>query len=275
MGPWQLALLALAGAVAGFLNVLAGGGSLLTLPAMIFLGLPPSTANGTNRIAILAQNGAAVWGFRRRGFSDFGLSLRLSLCGIPGALAGAFVAVRISDAWFQRLLAFVMIGVLLTVLWPKRKAGGRPETTSRHPAGRAGSAAGARSVGAGAGPEAARSPERTVWAYVAMVGIGFYVGFIQAGVGFILMAVLHTLLRLDLVRVNMHKVFLVGIFTLPAFAVFIGKGEVAWLPGIVLAAGNAAGGWLGSKVAVERGERVIRIVFAATVLATAAKLLVP
>lgn len=269
MSLWQLALLALAGAVAGFLNVLAGGGSLLTLPAMIFLGLPPSTANGTNRIAILAQNGAAVWGFRRRGFSDFALSLRLSLCGIPGALAGAFVAVKISDAWFQRLLAFIMIGVLLTVLWPKGKRGRQ----RKDPAGR--SAPGGVAAGDAATSEAEGSRLRRVWAYVAMVGIGFYVGFIQAGVGFILMAVLHTLLRLDLVRVNMHKVFLVGIFTLPAFAVFIAKGEVAWLPGIVLAAGNAAGGWLGSKVAVERGERVIRIVFAATVLATAVKLMLP
>ena len=170
-------------------------------------------------------------------------------------MAGAFAAVKISDAWFQRLLAFIMIGVLVTVLWPKRKAT-RPN--------------GAR-PGPGTGEE--RSRAGTIWSYVAMIGIGFYVGFIQAGVGFILMAVLHTLMRLDLVRVNMHKVFLVGIFTLPAFAVFIAKGEVAWLPGIVLAAGNAAGGWLGSKVAVERGERVIRAVFAVTVLATAIKLL--
>ena len=255
MNLWQLALLAGAGLVAGCLNVLAGGGSLLTLPAMIFLGLPPSTAHGTHRIALLAQNAAAVSGFRRRGFSDFKLSLRLSLCGIPGAVAGAFAAVKISDAWFQRLLAFIMIGVLVTVLWPKRKAT-RPN--------------GAR-PGPGTGEE--RSRAGTIWSYVAMIGIGFYVGFIQAGVGFILMAVLHTLMRLDLVRVNMHKVFLVGIFTLPAFAVFIAKGEVAWLPGIVLAAGNAAGGWLGSKVAVERGERVIRAVFAVTVLATAIKLL--
>lgn len=272
MSLWQLALLALAGGVAGFLNVLAGGGSLLTLPAMIFLGLPPSTANGTNRIAILAQNGAAVWGFRRRGFSDFALSLRLSLCGIPGALAGAFVAVRISDAWFQRLLAFIMIGVLLTVLWPKGKRGRQRKNPARRSA--PGGGAVGETVG-GAAREAEGSRLRRVWAYVAMVGIGFYVGFIQAGVGFILMAVLHTLLRLDLVRVNMHKVFLVGIFTLPAFAIFVAKGEVAWLPGIVLAAGNAAGGWLGSKVAVERGERVIRIVFAVTVLATAVKLLLP
>lgn len=301
MAEWQLGLLALVGIVAGFLNVLAGGGSLLTLPAMIFLGLPPATANGTNRIAILAQNGAAVAGFRRHGFSDFPLSLRLSAFGAPGAVAGAVVAVRLDPAWFQRLLAVIMIGVLATILWPKRRPAGSGAPAGRDGTGGSGGSArsgapdgsggpagsgGSTGSAGSSGESGARQPAvaatrggsrpgtaRTAWAYAAMVGAGFYVGFIQAGVGFILMAVLHSLLRLDLVRVNMHKVFIVGLFTLPAFVVFIAEGQIEWTAGVLLAAGNAFGGWIGSRVAVERGERVIRLVFGVTVLATAVKLL--
>jgi uncharacterized membrane protein YfcA len=87
------------------------------------------------------------------------------------------------------------------------------------------------------------------------------------------MAVLHTLLRLDLVRVNMHKVFVVGVYTIPALLVFALKEAVVWPAAGVLAVANAAGGWVGAHVAVTRGERVIRIVFAAAVLAMAARLL--
>lgn len=287
---WQLALLLGVGCVAGFLNVLAGGGSLLTLPAMIFLGLPPSTANGTNRIAILAQNVAAVAGFRKKGFSDFPLSLRLAAFGVPGAVAGAIVAIRIDPDWFKRLLALIMIAVLVTVLWPRKRPG---KPAARDAAGAdAGSfvdaAARARDIAAasapeaaavdapvvGAGPSSGDDPSRAIWADIWMLAIGFYIGFIQAGVGFIIMAVLQLCLRLDLVRVNMHKVFLVGLLTVPAFVVFLAKGEIAWLAGVALAAGNAAGGWIGSHVAVRRGEKVIKIVFALAVIATAVKLLV-
>ncbi len=75
MEIWQYVFLACLGVIAGTLNVLAGGGSLLTLPALVFLGLDGPVANGTNRVAILAQNATAIGGFRARGFSDFRLSL--------------------------------------------------------------------------------------------------------------------------------------------------------------------------------------------------------
>jgi hypothetical protein len=107
-----------------------------------------------------------------------------------------------------------------------------------------------------------------------MVFVGFYGGFIQAGVGFILMAVLYDLLQLDLVRVNMHKVFIVGVYMVPSLLVFALSGEVDWLAGSLLAAGNAAGAWAGSNVAVKGGDKVIRIVFAIAVVAMAVKLAV-
>ena len=92
---WQAGLLTAIGVVAGFLNVMAGGGSLLTVPAMVFMGVPGPVANGTNRIAILAQNITAITTFFSKGFSDFRLSLSLAACAIPGAIAGALLGVRL------------------------------------------------------------------------------------------------------------------------------------------------------------------------------------
>lgn len=203
MVMWQYAMLAGLGLLAGFLNVMAGGGSLITMPVMIFLGMPPAMANGTNRVALLAQNVSAVTGFRRKGFSDFKLSLALALCTLPGAVLGAFAAVKIDPLWFKRLLALVMVGALVEIL--RGKSGMRGKR--------------------------AEGKVRRLPAYLGMAAVGFYGGFIQAGVGFILMALLHGLLRLDLVRVNMHKVFIVGVYMVPSLLVFALTGQVDWLAG--------------------------------------------
>ena len=105
-----------------------------------------------------------------------------------------------------------------------------------------------------------------------MVGTGFYGGFIQAGVGFILMAVLHGVLGLDLVRVNMHKVFIVGLYTLAALLIFAIKGQVLWSAGLVLAVGNALGGWIATRLALKKGEGLIRWILYVTLLVMAIKL---
>ncbi len=235
-------MLVAVGLVAGFINVMAGGGSLLTMPAMIFMGMSPATANGTNRIALLAQNITSVSEFRRKGMADVRLSLTLGLCTLPGAVLGAFAAVRIDPLWFKRLLAAVMIGVLVLTLKNSKPATG----------------------GGAAHPR---------WAHVGMIGVGFYGGFIQAGVGFIFMALVRGLLHLDLVRTNMHKVFVIGMYMVPSLLVFVATGQVRWLAGAALAVGNSLGGWLGTRFQISRGEGVVRIVFAVAVVAMAVKLL--
>ena len=98
------------GLVAGVINVMAGGGSSLTLPALIFLGLDGAAANGTNRVGILIQSLFATLSFRKEKITGLNLSLRLAALTIPGAVLGAAVAVRISDAWFERILGRIMIG---------------------------------------------------------------------------------------------------------------------------------------------------------------------
>lgn len=248
MDLWQLILLAIIGCLTGFINVMAGGGSLLTMPVMVFMGMSGPLANGTNRVAILAQNVTAVSGFFRQGFSDFKLSLSLSLCALPGAVIGAYFGTKLQGLWFNRVLAGVMIVVMILMSVKKHRPA---SVTTTGPLER----------------------KRLIAAHILMAVAGFYGGFIQAGVGFILMAILHRVLGLDLVRVNMHKVFIVGVYTIFALAVFAVRGNVAWVPGISLAAGNAIGGWVGSHIAVKKGERLIRIIFNAALVVLAIKLL--
>ena len=244
MDWWQLLILAGVGLVAGMLNVLAAGGSLLTLPVMILLGLPPALANGTNRVAILVQNVTAVARFRRSGRDDLRLSLTLGLCALPGAVIGAATAVVVDPLLFKRILVAVLLGSLLLVV------------TGRHTTD----------------PSSLR--RRPVAAHLAMVAAGFYGGFIQAGVGFLLIAIVNRLLALDLVRVTMHKVAIIGLYTVPALLVFALNGEVSWLAGAALAAGNASGAALASGLALRRGEGLIRAVFVAAVVVMCIKLLV-
>lgn len=257
---WHYFLLAGLGVVAGTLNVLAGGGSLLTLPAMVFLGLDGAVANGTNRVAILAQNVTAVGGFRSLGFSDMKLSFSLALAALPGGICGALLGTMVRGELFNKVLGGVLIGVLLLMAvqqWRKRESGrAEPGETPKS---------------AGPGP----SRRQLVLGHLAMVAVGFYGGFIQAGVGFLLMAALHRVLGLDLVRVNMHKVFIVGFFTLAALIIFASRGQVLWIPGLALAVGNSLGGWIGSQLSVLKGENWIRTTLYVALFLMALKLLWP
>ena len=247
---WQYALLCSVGTFAGFINVMAGGGSLLTLPLMVFLGLPGPVANGTNRVAITIQNISAVIGFKAKGYANFKLSLSLALCTLPGAVLGALAATRLEGVWFNRVLAGVMIMVLLLMLSKKRKPKGSPEA-----------------------PTESSSIRHVPLGHLLMVGVGFYGGFIQAGVGFILMAVLHRVMGMDLIRVNMHKVFIVLVFTLTAMITFALKGQIFWAAGLVLAVGNATGAWIATHFAVKKGEKAIRVILYVAISVMALRLL--
>lgn len=245
MDWWYFPLLAVTGIVVGFLNVMAGGGSLISLPILIFLGLDPAMANGTNRVAILVQNITAVSSFRKQGYSAIRQSLGLALCTVPGAVAGALAAVVIDPILFKRLLGAVLVVAVILILRQKSESSDE----------RAGAS-------------------RPVLAHFAMVGVGFWGGFMQAGVGFLIMPILYQLMKLDLVRVNMHKVFIVGVFTVPALLVFAYSDNVWWLGGLALAVGNASGAWIATRVTVTHGDAAIRTIFIAAVIAMALKLFI-
>lgn len=236
MEVWQLLLLGVAGALAGWINVLAGGGSLLTVPIMLFMGIPGSVANGTNRVGILIQNIAACSTFFHRGYPDWRLGLSLAIATLPGALVGALLGTQLSGVWFERILAAVMVAVLILMMKAPEP---HTEQAESQPLSR----------------------QRLILGHIAMLGVGFWGGIIQVGVGFILMPVLHRIMGFDLVRVNQHKVFIVLIYSALALWIFVSSGQVLWLVGLSLAAGNFLGGWLGAHMTLTRGETLIRRVF--------------
>ena len=232
------------GIISGFMNVVAGGGSSLTLPALIFLGLDSTIANGTNRIAVIMQNVSAIYAFKREKYEQFGLSMKLSLMTLPGTIAGAIFALSIADELFQKILGIIMIGVIISMIIPNPKK------------------------------QSTESSEKIPWTvHLSMFGIGFYGGFIQVGIGFMIMAALQYLMNLNLVIVNMHKVFIVLILTIPAFIVFQISGNINWQLGISLAAGNAFGGWWAAKLSIKKGESFIKTILIIAVFIMALKLL--
>lgn len=241
---YEILILFGVGLAAGVINVMAGGGSSLTLPALIFIGLDSAAANGTNRIGILIQSIFATLSFRREKITGLKLSLRLGLLTFPGVVLGALVAVKISDVWFERILGLVIIGVVVSMLVPRVKDGVTTE-----------------------------EGRKTWLVYPAMFAVGFYGGFIQVGVGFLIMAALYHLLKINLVFVNMHKVFITLIFTIPALLIFMWTGNVDWILGLTLAAGNALGAWWAARLSVRGGERVIRYVMVVAIFIIALKLL--
>src|SRR5512133_3415219 len=241
--PLMLLLFAV-GVVAGILNVMAGGGSAITLPMLIFLGLDSPLANGTNRLAVFIQCIATVISFRRENYSDLKTSMRLAACALPGAVLGAIAAVRMDSLVFQKVLGIFILVMVGTVLIPKSAKSGL----------QTGETSGGWLI------------------YPVMLGIGFIGGLHQVGIGFFMIAALRHLMNMDLVRINMHKAAVFFIYSLPAMAVFAATGNIDWTLGLILAAGNALGGWWAAKLSVRRGERLIRIVMVIAMVIMAVKL---
>ncbi len=245
---WQIPALMLVGVIAGFLNVLAGGGSLLTLPLLIFFGLPAATANGTNRVAIFCQNIFAITGFKRQGVFPIRLALLCMPPALLGSYLGANMAINVDEMLFRRLLAMIMVGVLLFMVFDPMKrfrSQERPMT-----------------------------PMRTVVLIVSFFGVGVYGGFVQAGVGFLIITAL-LVHGLDLVRINAVKVLVIFAFTAVALGVFIVHGQVDYVLGLSLAVGNSLGGWIATHYAVKKGHDWIKRFVIVTVLVFALRLLLP
>ena len=245
---FKLFLLSLVGFSAGFINIFAGGGSTLTLPALIFAGLDPATANGTNRIALLLQNISAASSFHQQKITGFKRAALFALFTLPGAVAGAFFSVHIPDLWFQRILAVVMMAVIITFFINPEYGKFSANDESAHPG---------------------------KLYYVSLLAIGFYGGFIQVGVGFILMAVLYNFLHTSLIRVNFYKIIIVFFYTLPALGVFILNDKINWPAGIAMAAGNVLGAWTAARVHVKKGDVWVRYILAVAILLMAIKLFWP
>jgi len=240
-------LLFLIGLIAGTLNVIAGGGSLLSLPVMIFLGLPPTVANGTNRVAILIQNIGASWSFHRRGL----VSREWLLLAIPpavlGAVAGTVAAVQIGENQFQRVLAVILVAAAAWQIWNPVKL--QPEGNAELPEG-----------------------IRRLVFITAFFLIGAYGGFIQAGIGFLLLAATSAA-GFNLIRGNAFKVTVVLAFTPLTLVLFAWNGKVDWIMGFALAAGNLLGGLAGVHLQILKGHNWVRAVVTVVIVIFAIRLL--
>lgn len=242
---WSAALIAAGGLVAGFANVVAGGGSLLTMPLLVFVGLPATVANGTVRIAVAVQCLTAVFRYHRAGAIPWGRVPALLLPVLAGAGAGAVLAASMEDPLFAKLLGWVTLAAaLLVAAGPSRLFGRRESEASRV----------------------------TIGLLAALLFAGFYGGLIQAGVGYVLLAALTLGGRFDLVTANVLKVILVLAYTPIAIAVFGAVGKVDPAAAAILALGQAAGAYLGASATLAKGASIIRPILLVAVLASGVKL---
>jgi uncharacterized membrane protein YfcA len=236
-----------AGFGAGFINTLAGSGSLITLPLLIFMGLPANVANGTNRVGVLFQNIISTESFRRKQVLDSRGGIILSIPAMIGSLLGAQIAVNLDEELMRRVIGALMVVMLIIILVrPKRWLQGELDRMGERP---------------------------SVWHLLLFFAIGIYGGFIQAGVGIFLLAGLVLGIGYNLVRANPVKNMIVLLFTAAALVVFVANDQVVWSIGLILAIGNSLGAWVAAKMAVEKGARFVRWVLIVVVAVSAVQLL--
>lgn len=236
---WQLIFLFFTGLVSGFINTLAGGGSGLNLPMMIFLGIDPIVANGTNRLAITAQTLTGIAKFKSHDIHDFKLTKFAAPFVFIGALAGSWYSTTIDPQVFKKLLGFVIIGVAaITLINPFRYF----KEHSTHFLERPGF-----------------TTKKIIAAFVFLL-IGLYGGLIQVGIGFVIMIVIRILTGANLVEVNAIKVSIAFFFAVTALAIFGIKGLIHWPAALILTAGMSLGAYTSAHLGIKKGDRFVKIV---------------
>lgn len=228
-----MALIVITGVISGFINTLAGGGSMITLPALMLVGMPADVANATNRVGVFMQSVTGAKGFDDRDRLDKSAIGPVLVPTVLGALAGSLAASYLPVWILKPVLLACMISMALVMLI-------RPET-----------------VAPPEGTRAYRLQEKPL-AAAGMFLAGVYGGFVQAGVGFILIAALAGGLRYDLVRTNALKTVCTAVFSGVALIVFAFRDQVWWIPGMVLAVGSIVGAMLSVRFAVNVSQNTLK-----------------
>jgi len=246
MGVVEFFALVLSGVLVGFINTLAGGGSIISLSILIMLGLPATVANGTNRVAIALQNLVAASSFKQQKVLEMRKALYLSIPAILGSIVGAWVAVDINEALFEKAIGVIMLVMLVFVLFkPQQYIYGRAEISNK--------------------------PVRPA-TYVVFFFIGIYAGFIHMGVGYFLLAGIVLGAGYDLVKANAIKVMIILAYAPFTLAIFYFNNEINWTFGLVMALGNMVGAWIASRMAVKKGVTFVKWVIVLVILMTAAQM---
>ncbi len=238
-------LIIVVGFLAAFLNTIGGGGSLFSVPILTFIGLPITMANATSRVALLFQNIFAVGGFRSKGVDlPWPYSMYLGLASLGGGLIGSLVASKVSEAFFTKIFVIVMVLAVILIIYDPFKSKGAERLTVK-----------SQIIGS-----------------VCFFFLGIYGGFVQAGIGFLVIAVLSLVNNLSLVKSNYVKVFAAIVYTGVSVIVFAWEGKILWQTGFVLAIGHALGGWYASRWSVKAGEVWIKRIMIVSIIAMAIKL---
>lgn len=243
---WYMILGVIAvGILVGFINTLAGSGSVISLPMLIFLGLPATVANGTNRVAILMQTLIGVGSFHQKNKVDYRRGWFPSLVAVVGSLVGAAIAVDINEVLMERLIGVVMVIMFFVIIYkPKRWITEKKEIT----------------------------PGKVWIQVVVFFFIGVYGGLIQAGVGIFLLAALVMSAGYDLVRANALKLLVVLAYTPFALVLYIVNDQVWWSYGLILGIGSMTGAYLATKFALHWGPKYIRYILLGMIVISALKL---
>ena len=244
---YQYLMIIGAGIIAGFINTLAGSGSLLTLPLLMFIGLPPNVANGTNRIGIMLQSLVGSLGFRKQAGLDKKTGFQLGFPSVIGSIAGALLALALNAKAMERVIGVLLIIMFFVVLF-------KPEVWLK-------------------GQQKSKMTSSAWLNFVVFFLIGVYGGFVQAGVGFFLLGGLVLGAGMDLVKANAIKNFLVFLYTPFALAVYMIGNQVDYKAGLILSIGSVTGAWLGTKSAVSWGPVFVRYVLLVAVLISAIQLM--
>jgi len=243
-GIFTLILTLLTGLVAGFLNVTAGGGTLLTLPVLNFIGLDLGVANATNRVSILFQNLSAMRHYHLKGEIKWNKAVSYILPAVAGAVLGTLSAVYLPSKIFRIIaaLSIFSMGYLLATkpqMWDNPK--GNPFSKSK--------------------------------SMIVLFFVGIYGGFLQAGVGFLLIWAITGGCKKTLKEANVIKVVVVAIYTMASLALFASFGMVNWKAACVLALGSAVGGNAGARFNLNADKRLIRWILTAVVFISSIKIL--
>jgi uncharacterized membrane protein YfcA len=243
----DITALIVSGVFVGFINTLAGGGTIISLTVFLILGLPIDVANGTNRIAVILQNITSVQAFHQKKVMSWRKGLLLAIPAVVGSVIGAQLAVDIDREAFEKAIAVVMLLMIFFMFFkPSRFLHGRADLLSR----------------------------KIDWKQLLIFFlIGIYGGMFQVGVGYFLLAALVMGVGFDLVKANAVKVLIVLVYTIFALAVFVFNDAVNWKYGLIHAIGNVIGAYVASHIAVQKGAAFVKWVIVVVILLTSAQLL--
>ncbi len=223
---WFQYLLAIgAGVLAGIINTLAGSGSAVTLPMLVFLGLDPTVANATNRVGVAVQNVAGIATFQRSGGMNLRGGLWLTVPAMLGSVVGALIAVDLDERYMEMAIGGMLLIVLFTILLnPEKWLRKQSEVAEGRP---------------------------SILTLLIFFVIGIYGGFIQAGVGVFILTAMVLGTGYSLVHANAIKLMIVLALTVVALVVFIFSPiEINWGIGAVMAVGQSIGAWLAARFAI-------------------------